>query len=232
MNLGRSLFVTAACLILLAGCTGPTEPVATTTAPVSTTMSAALTGKAANESFDGAALPNNWIAHKGTWTMKAGGTGHAKVLEGKGDADPGLSSLVDHADGTFGDFTMEVDFLMVSGEHPQGAGVVFDWKDDKNYQIIRYSISENGWHLFTVVNGNRDKQGGATIANTTSPQFNQWVHLKVVQEGGEVTVFDGSTRVIEYFLKEGNSRTGYAGVFCRGDTLAQFDNYSIKPSAT
>jgi hypothetical protein len=226
-----TILVSTLCLgLVLSGCT--TQSPAPTNSSHPTSHATATTfaqGPGANQSFDGASIPTGWVAHKGNWTTKAGTGGHEKVLEGKGDADPGLSSLVDHADGEYSDFTLEVDFMMISGEHPQGAGVVFDWKDDKNYQIVRYSISEQGWHIFTVVNGNRNKQDEATLENTTAPQFGQWVHLKVVQQGNEVNVYDGATRVLEYFLKDQDSKSGFIGVFCRGDTLAQFDNFRIKP---
>lgn len=182
------------------------------------------------EAFDGDALPSGWIAHHGNWSMTTGSGGHARVLQGTGQAEPGLSSLVDHKDGVFAVFTLEVDFLMVSGEHPQGAGLVFDWKDENNYQIVRYSISEQGWHLFTVVNGNRNKQSDTTLANTTNPQFNQWLHLRVVQSSGRVTAYDNATKVLEYTLKPGDSASGFVGVFCRGDTKALFDDLQVRPS--
>jgi hypothetical protein len=182
-----------------------------------------MTGHSASESFSGPSLPSGWIAHNGNWSI------NNSKLEGEGNGSVGFSSLVDHGAGEFGGFEMKVEFTMFSGDHPQGAGVVTNWKDDKNYQIIRYSISESSWNLFTLVDGNRNKQSAATIANTTAPDFGTTVTLRVEQEGSVIRAFDGTTKVLEYTLASADSKSGFVGVFCRGDTVADFDNFTVAP---
>lgn len=217
--------------VSIAGCArDPSDPVtkpgASSTAHTShaTSASTAPTGKAATESFDGPGLPTGWVAHNGNWSI------NNSKLEGEGDGRIGFSSLVNHGAGTFNVYTLEINFTMLSGEHPQGAGVVMNWKDEKNYQIIRYSISEQGWNLFTFVDGTRDKQNNATVPNSAAPDFGALVHLKVTQKDGIVTAYDGNAKVIEFTLRNTDSKIGFVGAFCRGDTLADFDDFSVKPT--
>ena len=74
--------------------------------------------------------------------------------------------------------------------------MVFDWLDPQNYVIIRYSTHEHGWHLFTVVDGERVKQENATTSTQTDPGFNAWMSLSVEKEGGQIVAKDGPVTVI------------------------------------
>ncbi|MEA3143587.1 MAG: hypothetical protein QOG31_911 [Thermoplasmata archaeon] len=183
-----------------------------------------------DEAFDALApdgKPSGWTVHKGSWGAASNATdaAHPLVLRGAGVAEPGLSSIVPPQ--SFTDFEATVAFKMLSGQHPQGAGLVLQFKDDDNYQIIRYSTTENGWHLFTVTAGNREKQGSASVAGETHPEQNQWVNLRVVSSGGHVQAFDGATKVIDYTLPATASHSGGVGPFVRGDTVAVFDDLKV-----
>ncbi|MFO1534890.1 MAG: hypothetical protein ABR586_04430 [Thermoplasmatota archaeon] len=205
-------------LSALAGCAATDTATSTSQAPA-----------AAGEDFDALAVggkPTGWTVHKGAWGAAGNGTdkAHPLVLRGAGEAEPGLGSIV--APLSAADFEASVAFKMMSGEHPQGAGLVFHFQDDDNYQIIRYSITENGWHLFTVIDGNRQKQGAASVADETHPEANQWVGFRMESNGGHVLAFDGATKVIDYQLPAGAALRGGLGPFVRGDTVAVFDDFT------
>jgi hypothetical protein len=205
-------------LSALAGCAATDTSTSTSQAPA-----------AIEEEFDTLAAggkPAGWTVHKGTWGAAENSTdkAHPLVLRGAGEAEPGLSSIV--APLSVADFEAAVAFKMVSGQHPQGAGLVFHFQDDDNYQIIRYSITENGWHLFTVIDGNRQKQNAASVAGETHPEANQWVDFRVESKAGHVLAYDGATKVIDYQLPTGAAPSGGVGPFVRGDTVAVFDDFT------
>jgi hypothetical protein len=214
---------------LFAGCSGNGDGDTSTTTSATSEQTIA---KTVEEDFDGLAVgarPPSWQFNRGAWgnANNASDTAHPKVLEGAGDADVGLSSIT--APGSYTDFEAAVSFKMISGEHPQGAGLVFHYFDDENYQIIRYSASEQGWHLFTMVDGNRQKQDAASVTPpTTNPEVGVWVDLRVESSGEHVKAFDGNTLVIDYDLPADAARHGRVGPFVRGNTIAAFDDFRVE----
>lgn len=169
-----------------------------------------------------------WAAHGGTWaTFVQAETRHPQGIRGAGAAgEPGLSLLVDHGTPASPSFDASVNFALVSGEHPDGAGLAFHWTGD-SYNIVRYSPSEGGWHLFTVIDGERTKVNAtANPASMPGPAWCQWTGLRVVAEGANVEVWQDGVSVLRASLPDGASTSGQGGLFLRGDTVALFDGYS------
>ena len=165
-----------------------------------------------------------WVAHGGLWGPVAAMEGHNEVVCGKATAP--VQSLV-RSGGTYSDFEANVSFNMLAGD--SGAGLVIHFANDENFNIIRYSPREQGWHLFTMVNGNRDKQQNASVTPpTTNPELHQWVALRIVSKEGHVTAFDGPTKVIDYELPDAASHQGSVGYFLRDEGMvALFDDFSV-----
>jgi hypothetical protein len=165
-----------------------------------------------------------WTKHGGQWGDILAQEGHTGVVCGK--ATSALDFLVNDLLGPFSDVEVNVSFNMLQGD--SGAGIVLHFADDGDYNIVRYSPREQGWHLFTLVDGNRQKQDAASVTPpTTNPDLRQWVTLKVRSEAGHVTAFDGSTKVIDFTLPEEASHNGRVGFFLRDDGMAAlFDDFS------
>lgn len=171
-------------------------------------------------------LPDGWTVEGGSWSVVNASTA-GRVLSGRGDSDPGLSSFVNEELGALDDFDLEVSVGLLSGSDPQGAGIVLHWWDAGNYTIIRYSTHEHGWHLFTVIDGERTKQESATTSTQTDPGFNVWVGLHVIQENDHITAFDAETKVIDYNVPDGHATSGRVGLFVRGNSRAYFDDFRV-----
>ena len=178
------------------------------------------------QTFDEVELPTGWTAYGGTWRI-VNASSAGSVLSGQGDKDPGLSSLVNEGLGKVKGFDLRVELGLLSGADPQGAGVVFDWVDERNYVIVRYSTHEHGWHLFTVIDGERTKEPNATTSTQTDPGFNVWMDLRVTQRDGRVEAFHDETQVIDFVLDDRAPREGFVGVFVRGDSRAYFDDVRV-----
>ncbi len=166
-----------------------------------------------------------WTKHGGQWAEVASQAGHEDVV--CGSATQALSSLVG-PDGPFTDFEAKVELHMLAGD--SGAGLVLHFADEGNYNIVRYSIREQGWHVFTMVDGTREKRdAGSVMPPPTNPDLGQWVNLTVRSEGGHLTAFDGEAKVIDYQLPAEASHSGRVGYFLR-DTgmVALFDGFSAK----
>lgn len=164
-----------------------------------------------------------WTEHGGDWVRLDAAAGHTDLV--CGTADAALSHLVDGASGPFTDVAAAVEFNMLAGD--SGAGLVLHYADEGNYTIVRYSIREQGWHLFTMIDGTREKRDEASVMPPpTNPELHQWVRLRVLCDGGHVTAYDGELKVIDYALPAEASHQGRVGYFLRDAGMAAlFDGF-------
>lgn len=163
-----------------------------------------------------------WTSHGGQWGFESADT---SVVCGK--ANRALVSLVNDTLGPFDDLEILVSFNMLDGD--SGAGLVIHFADDENYNIVRYSPREQGWHLFTLVDGNRQKQREASVTPpTTNPELHDWVQLTVRSEQGHIRAYDGLTKIIDYQLQPEASHNGKVGLFLRDTGMAAlFDDFNV-----
>lgn len=175
----------------------------------------------------GLPVPPTWAAHGGAWgTFIQPDLGRPHGFRGAGAADPGLSLLVDHSVPASSAVDAGVDLALVSGRHPDGAGLAFHWSG-ASYNLVRYSPSEAGWHLFTVVDGERTKANATYPAVAPpGPAWCAWTTLRVLADGRDVQAFQDGQLVLQAALPEGASTSGEAGLFVRGDSVALFAGYA------
>lgn len=188
-----------------------------------------------------ATTPPAWTRHGGQWGAVAAREGRVDLVCGK--ATSSLDSLVSDLLGPFTDLELNVTYAMLVGDWglttdtlhkaDAGAGVVLHYADPGNYTIVRYSPREQGWHLFTMIDGSRQKRDEASVlAPTTNPGYHDWIQLRVRSEGGHVTAFDGVTKVIDYQLPADAPTTGRVGYFLRdAGMVALFDDLTVVPLA-
>jgi hypothetical protein len=176
----------------------------------------------------GLPVPPTLVPHGGAWSSFVqpdlqGPQGY----RGVGAADPGLSLLVDHAAGSRAEVQATVHMLLVSGAHPDGAGLAFHWQGG-SYNIVRYSPSEGGWHVFTVVDGERAKVN-ATVAPDAPPVpgWCSWTEMSIVARGADVQVFQDGQEVLAAALPDGAATEGEVGLFVRGGSIALFRGLAI-----
>ncbi|MHB1260790.1 MAG: family 16 glycoside hydrolase [Thermoplasmatota archaeon] len=166
-----------------------------------------------------------WTAHGGQWGEVDSMEGHDGVV--CGEAGDALQSLVRTA-GIFSNLEANVSFNMLAGD--SGAGLVIHFADDENFNIVRYSPREQGWHLFTMVGGNRQKQDDASVTPpTTNPELHEWVKLRIVSTDGHIEAYHGNIKVIEYRLPPEASHEGRVGYFLRDAGMAAaFDDFTVR----
>lgn len=212
---------------LLAGCADSAELFS---CPATAAGSAFTTG------FDDmtvGAAPAGWIDTGASWAVAsdANATSGTNILRGEGSPSKGRTSLLAAPMGSYGDFNATIRVNLVSGEHPQGAGLSFRYKDETRYTLIRYSNSEKGWHIFVADGGEVDKKSNATLGIAGDlPKFGQWVDLHVLAAGDHIQAWWGTMKVIDYTeTSDTVARSGCVGPFLRGETVALFDDFQVKP---
>jgi hypothetical protein len=172
---------------------------------------------------DSTSTVSGWTAHGGEWGTQTTSLGPSVC----GRATGAVQSLVRDS-GTYSNLEANVSFEMLAGD--SGAGLVIHYQDESNFNIIRYSPREQGWHLFTLIDGNRQKQDAASVTPpTTNPELEEWVALRVTSTDGFVEAWDGQTKVIEYELPDEASHQGRVGYFLRDSGMvALFDDFEVR----
>ena len=100
----------------------------------------------------------------------------------------------------------------------QAGGLVFRYKDNNNYYVVRANALENNVRLYTVINGNRRQIAGKNTKVTSS----EWHLLKVVCKADKIQCFFDNTKVIE--ATDNTFDSGSIGLWTKADSYTFFDD--------
>ncbi len=193
-------------------------------------------GKAANYNFDSAApgnLPSNFISARtgggemGTWTVLSDGTTSSKpnvLAQTSTDRTDYRFPLAVLNDGVFKDLELSVRFKPVSGNVDEAGGLVFRYRDEDNYYVLRANALEDNCNLYHVINGQRRQFAGANV--TVTPR--QWHELKVVAIGNQFTCFLDGKQVIQA-TDDTFKEAGRVGMWTKADSVTYFDDFTVTP---
>lgn len=129
------------------------------------------------------------------------------------------------------DGDVSVKFKIAGGREPQTAGLVFRYQDPNNYYLLNFSVDEGRIALFRVRDGVA-RPIPVTGARPDAPgvkhpiHANQWYVAKVTYQGSHFRVFFGNRRLFDA-TDDGIRTQGKAGLWTRGGTAAEFDDFRI-----
>ena len=119
---------------------------------------------------------------------------------------------------SYKDLMAFVRFRAEGGKVDQAGGLVFRYKDNGNYYVLRANALENNVRLYKVVNGNR-----AQIASkNTKVTSNEWHLLKVVAKSDKIQCFFENTKVFE--VSDDTFDSGSVGIWTKSDSYTLFDD--------
>ena len=128
------------------------------------------------------------------------------------------------------DVDLSVRFKPVSGRVDQAAGLVWRYRDQDNYYIVRANALEDNIVLYKVEKGKRIdlpvKGEGRTYGKKADVAAGQWSTLRVVAAGRTFEVhFNGSKL---YEVEDGTfTQAGKVGVWTKADSVTQFDDLTV-----
>ena len=161
----------------------------------------------------------------GKWEVRADETAPSKpniLAQTSDDSTDYRFPIAVSNEGAFKDLELSVKFKAVSGSVDQAGGLVFRYRDENNYYIVRANALENNYTLYHVVNGSRRQFASANL--TVTPK--EWHELKVVCVGNQITCFfDGQQEIqaTDDTFKE----AGKVGVWTKADSVTYFDDLSV-----
>ena len=122
-----------------------------------------------------------------------------------------------------GDFRLTVRCKPVSGKVDQACGLVFRYRDENNYYVVRANARENNVRLYYVLNGKRQQFAGwdGPVSNGV------WHELRVDAKGDHFEVYWNGTKGID-----ASDRTfpeaGKVGVWTKADSITYFDDLTVQ----
>lgn len=129
------------------------------------------------------------------------------------------------------DGEVSVKFKAAGGKREQDAGLVWRYRDPRNYYVVRADAHENNVVLYKVVNGKPVPltprgRPAAAFAVQHNVNADTWGILKVVFKGPALSVYYDHRRIlrVDDFSYTG---PGKVGLWTREDSLAFFDNFRI-----
>jgi len=131
--------------------------------------------------------------------------------------------------------TLSVKFKALSGSVDQGAGLVWRYRDQNNYYIVRANALEDNVVLYKVENGVRlalPPKGAVsnTYGVTHKVPGQTWTALSVVFSGKVFSVSLNGEKLFEVedatFLAPGKT-----GLWTKADSVIHFDDFQVEPEA-
>ena len=195
--------------------------------------------------FDSASpgsLPSGWasaMTHSGgapQWEALKDDTAPSKpnvLAQTSNDRTSGRFPLAVLEKSNFKDGELRVRFKPVSGQVDQAAGLVWRYRDENNYYIVRANAREDNVVLYKVEGGKRTSLAPkGTPANTYGVKHKvpsqTWSTLGVTFHGNLFTVFFDGQKLFEV---EDSTFTGAGkvGLWTKADSVTYFDDFEFGP---
>lgn len=148
-------------------------------------------------------------------------------------SEPGLAQfpLAVYEKASYRNGDLSVRFKTISGKVDQAAGLVWRFRDENNYYIVRANALEDNVVLYKVSEG---KRTSLAPKGTPSGSYGvdhevpggRWSTLRVVFEGPLFTVFFEGEKLFEV---EDTTFTeaGRVGIWTKADSVTHFDDFQI-----
>src|SRR5436190_251464 len=121
---------------------------------------------------------------------------------------------------------ISVRFEGISGCIDQGAGILFNLKNNGDYLALRANPLENNLVLWKFEKGKRSSV--KWIRNTPTPT-RTWHDLKLHVAGNKVEGYLNGERYLEHVLPA--PVAGRIGLWSKADSYVYFDDYTVTPAA-
>jgi len=165
----------------------------------------------------------------GKWVIQAEGV-NKYLIQTDPDSTRSRFPVAVLTDVSAADLDLSVRFKPVSGRVDQAAGLVWRYRDQDNYYIVRANALEDNVVLYKVENGKRIdlpvKGEGRTYGKKAEVPAGQWSTLRVVATGPLFEVHFNGTRL--YDVEDRTfTAAGKVGVWTKADSVTQFDDLTV-----
>jgi Domain of Unknown Function (DUF1080) len=189
-------------------------------------LSAVATGQSWNFDKDAPGkIAAGWTNASGTWQVVADPTAPSKpnVLAQVSSNHSGSYFNVAVADEpSLRDVSLAVRSRAVAGREDQGGGLVWRFRDIKNYYIARQNNLENNFRVYKVVDGRRIQLGSADVSAKTGT----WHDLTIAMVGDHIQCFFDAKKYLDV-TDETFKEAGKVGLWTKADAQTHFDDFPV-----
>ena len=121
------------------------------------------------------------------------------------------------------DFRLAVRCKPMSGQIDQACGVVFRYRDENNYYVVRANALENNIRLYYVRNGERHQFADWKVPVSSG----MWHELRVSANGDLFEISWNGKKVVEVRDKT-FSEPGRIGLWTKADSVTYFDDLTVE----
>jgi hypothetical protein len=131
--------------------------------------------------------------------------------------------VLTYNDEKFDDFTFSTRIKIVGGAMAQMGGVVFRYKDPKNYYVLVASVIDKHFWFFKIVNGVRSDR---LIGPAINISKDEWHDISVNCDGNHINcLFDG--KQIIPMLTDDSFSSGKVGFWTKSDSVVYFTDAKV-----
>jgi len=165
----------------------------------------------------------------GKWVVQDDG-GNKVLAQMDADATRNRFPVAVLSDLSTADVDLSVRFKPISGRVDQAAGLVWRYRDQDHYYIVRANARENNVVLYKVQGGTRTdlplKGEGRTYGKKAEVPNGQWSTLRVVATGPRFEVYLNGAKLYE--VEDATfTAPGKVGVWTKADSVTQFDDLTV-----
>ena len=169
------------------------------------------------------------VGAPGKWVIHMEGA-NRYLVQTDADATRARFPVAVLSDVTAVDVDLTVRFRPISGRVDQAAGLVWRYRDEDNYYIVRANALEDNVVLYKVEGGKRTdlpvKGEGRTYGKKVEVRAGQWSTLRVVANGPLFEVHLNGTKLYE--VEDTTfGQPGRVGVWTKADSVTQFDDLTV-----
>jgi hypothetical protein len=169
------------------------------------------------------------VGAPGQWLIQSDGA-NRYLVQADPDATRSRFPVAVLADVSVADVDLSVRFKPVSGTVDQAAGLVWRYRDQDHYYIVRANALEDNVVLYKVEHGTRVdlpvKGEGRTYGKKVEVPAGQWSTLRVVAAGSRFEVY--FNRIKLYEVEDATfTQAGKVGVWTKADSVTQFDDLTV-----
>lgn len=128
------------------------------------------------------------------------------------------------------DVDLEVKFKTVSGEVDASAGLVFRYRDDGNYYVVRANSLEGNVVAYKTENGLRSSIGvkgrESAYGVTVNVPHREWNSLRVIAKGALFEIFLNGRKLFEV-ENDSFEGEGKVGLWTKADAVTHFDDLRV-----